>query len=72
MLKRDLVEKEERYEGEIRQLNRLLTEMETVDKFVGAKVDRIRTEKDKEIQRLNGIIDKQKQELEVVVREKND
>jgi hypothetical protein len=42
-----------------------------VDKFVGAKVDRIKHEKDKEIARLIGIIDGQKTDLYEVIKEKN-
>ena len=42
-----------------------------MDKFVGAKVDRIKNEKDKEIARLHGIIATQKKELEDLVEEKN-
>lgn len=52
-------------------MNRQISEKDTVDKFVGAKVDRIKNEKDKEIARLHGIIATQKKELEDLVEEKN-
>lgn len=52
-------------------MNRLLQEKDTVDKFVGAKVDRLKQEKDKEIERLLGIINGQKQELEELLSEKD-
>ena len=45
--RRDATDRFERYENEIRQLNRQISEKDTVDKFVGAKVDRIKQEKDK-------------------------
>jgi hypothetical protein len=50
----------EKYEIEITQLRRQIEEKNTVDKVVGMKVDRIRKEKDEDINRLNNLIERQR------------
>jgi hypothetical protein len=50
----------EKYEIEITQLRRQIEEKNTVEKVVGMKVDRIRKEKDEDINRLNNLIERQR------------
>jgi hypothetical protein len=50
----------EKYEIEITQLRRQMEEKNTVEKVVGMKVDRIRKEKDEDINRLNNLIERQR------------
>lgn len=56
----------------MRRLQRVVEEKEAVEKVVGMKVERIRKEKDEEIQRQKALIDKQKSDAEALMNTKND
>jgi predicted RNase H-like nuclease (RuvC/YqgF family) len=70
--RKDAGERIERFENEIRRLQRVIEEKETVEKVVGMKVERIRKEKDEEIQRQKALIDRQKADAEALMNNKND
>ena len=70
--KREFSEKEEDYQFQIRQLKKTVHEKETVENVVGLRVEKVRKEKDEEIKRLSGIIEKLKTDHVEAIKEKNE
>lgn len=59
-LKKDFSEREESLQFQIRQLKKTIHEKENIEIVVSSRVDKIRTEKDSEIQRIQEYAQKQK------------
>ena len=72
IMKRDFAQRDEQYQFQIRQLKKALHEKETVEEVVNSRVDKVRKEKDEEINRLGKVIEKQKHDHLEMVQEKNE
>jgi hypothetical protein len=58
--RKEFIEKEESYQFQIRQLKKTISEKENIEAVIGSRVEKVRSEKEEEIRRLQEFIEKQR------------
>ena len=66
--KREVADKEDQYQQQIRQLKKIVHEKETVENVVTGRVEKVRQEKDEEIGRLGKLLNRQKEEHTIAMQ----